>query len=74
MNKGVYRCQLSEDMTKIKTSEYYGEDRELPYKLHLFKIGGRVVMLGGNSFYTYNDIGGKVELYEPLKHCLSNLK
>ena len=73
MNKGVYRCQLSEDMTKIKTSEYYGEDRELPYKLHLFKIGGRVVMLGGNSFYTYNDIGGKVELYEPLKHCLSNL-
>jgi hypothetical protein len=40
---------------------------------HLFKIGGRVVMLGGNSFYTYNDIGGKVELYEPLKHCLSNL-
>ena len=24
-------------------------------------------------FYTYNDIGGKVELYEPLKHCLSNL-
>lgn len=73
MNKGVYRCQLSEDMTRIKTSEYYGEDRGLPYKLHLFKIGGRVVMLGGNSFYTYNDIGGKVELYEPLKHCLNNL-
>lgn len=73
LNKGVYRCQLSEDMKEMKTSEYYGENRGLPYKLHLFKIGGRVVMLGGNSFYTYNDIGGKVELYEPLKHCLSNL-
>lgn len=73
LNKGVYRCQLSEDMKEIKTSEYYGENRGLPYKLHLFKIGGRVVMLGGNSFYTYNDIGGRVELYEPLKHCLSNL-
>ena len=73
MNKGVYRCQLSDDMTEVKSSEYYGENRGLPYKLRLFKIGGRVVMLGGNSFYTYNDIGGKVELYQPLNHCLTNL-
>lgn len=73
MNKGVYRCQLSDDMTSVKASEYYGENKGLPYKLKLFKIGGRVVMLGKNTFYTYNDIRGQIEPYTPLKDCLNDL-
>lgn len=74
LNKGVYRCRLSQNMDKVQSLEYYGEERHLPYKLHLFKIGGRVVFLGKNAFYTYNDINGNVELYEPLKYSLKQLE
>lgn len=73
MNKGVYRCRLSDDMRRMVSTEYYGENCGLPYKLRLFKIGGRIVLLGGNAFYTYDDIEGKIKPYEPLRTCLGEL-
>ncbi len=74
LNKGMYRCQLSADMRQVKSSVSYGENKKLPYKLHLFKVGGRVAMLGDNDFYTFNDVNGEVERYEPLKHSLADLR
>ncbi|MCD7712974.1 MAG: hypothetical protein LUJ25_09845 [Firmicutes bacterium] len=41
-NKGVYRCQVNDDLKSYRNYTYYGQDdaHDLPYKLFLFKIGG----------------------------------
>lgn len=42
-NKGVYRCQVNDDLKSYRNYTYYGQDdaHDLPYKLFLFKIGGQ---------------------------------
>lgn len=68
MNKGVYRCKLDETQNKIEELYYYGnsEKSNLPYSLHLFKVGGRVSLLGSNSFYIYDDIINTFSSYDLL--------
>ncbi len=73
LNRGVYRCQLTPDMRGVRTAVFYGEKSGLPYKLHLFRVGGRIALLGDGTFYTYNDISGKVEAYQSLNDCLVDI-
>lgn len=75
-NKGVYKCQLSADMKRFTTIKHYGGDTKegLPYKLKLFKVGGRIVLLGDGHFYTYDDISDQIILNEKLNACFQSIK
>lgn len=75
MNKGIYRTRLNENLSKIESFKYYGSEgqKDIPYKLKLFKIGGRVAFLGNNKFYTYNDIDGTIVPEHALNECFHNI-
>lgn len=62
-NRGVYRCQWSPGNDSFSSIHYYGRSasRSLPYKLQLFKVGGRINMIGDEKVFQYNDIADKVE-------------
>ena len=53
-NRGIYRCKLGDDLSGFETFSYYGGSNKdgFPYKMKMFKVGGRVVLLGNNEFYT----------------------
>ncbi|MDL2303663.1 hypothetical protein LJC28_04645, partial [Dysgonomonas sp. OttesenSCG-928-D17] len=75
-NRGVYRCKLDDDLNSIRSFSYYGGNNndDLPYKLKLFKVGGRVVLLGDNRFYTYDDIANKIVPNQLLDDCFNDVK
>lgn len=75
-NRGVYRCKLDDDLSRIRSFSYYGGNNKdgLPYKLKLFKVGGRVVLLGDNRFYTYNDVDDHIVPNNTLDECFRNTK
>lgn len=75
MNKGIYRTRLNDDFSKIESFKYYGNEdkQDIPYKLKLFKVGGRVAFLGNNKFYTYNDIEGTIVPEQALNECFSSI-
>lgn len=74
-NRGIYRCKLDNDMTGFQTFSYYGGNNTdgLPYKLKMFKVGGRIVLLGANQFYTYDDISNKIVPNTILDKCFENV-
>jgi len=75
-NRGVYRCKLADDMKSFSNYSYYGGDSKdgLPYKMKIFKVGGRVVLLGNDKFYTYDDIEDEIVPNKLLNDCFENIK
>lgn len=75
-NKGVYRCRLNEELTNISTYKYYGGDSQdgLPYKLKIFKVGGRIVLHGNESYFTYDDISDSIVENTVLNNCFEGIK
>lgn len=73
VNRGVYRGRLNDDFSDFKVLASFGgnNDDGLPYKLKLFKVGGRIVLLGDNRFYTYDDIQDKVIPNTLLNDCFA---
>lgn len=63
-NRGVYRCQWIPGNNSFSSVHYYGRNaslHSLPSKLQLFKVGGRINMIGDEKVFQYNDIADKVE-------------
>lgn len=62
-SKGVYRCRMSDDGLRIEERTLYGGGTGdgLPYKLHLFRVGGRAALLGDDRFFRYNEFTDRVE-------------
>ena len=75
-NKGVYRYLLNDSLTRVKESGYYGgnSDDNLPYKLSISKVGGRITLLGDGRFYTYNDMDNTMKSYRILDDCFSQIQ
>lgn len=75
-NRGVYRCKLEDDLEGFRSFSYYGGNNKdgLPYKMKTFKVGGRIVFLGNDQFYTYDDIQNKVVPSSLLNRCFENVK
>lgn len=75
-NRGVYRCRLSADLKSFTYFAYYGGDNRdgLPYKMKMFKIGGRIVLIGDDKFYTYDDISDKIVPNSALDKCFEGVK
>lgn len=74
-NRGVYRCKLDDDLSGIRNYSYYGGNNKdgLPYKLKMFKVGGRIVLSGNNQFYTYDDIANKIVANTLLDRCFNGV-
>lgn len=75
-NRGVYRCKLEDNLSGFRSFSYYGGNNNdnLPYKLKMFKVGGRIVLLGNNKFYTYDDIANKIVPNKLLDDCFKNVR
>lgn len=75
-NKGIYKCNLNNNLDSLYNIKLYGGETKdgLPYNLRIFKVGGRIVMLGNSTFYTYDDIGDKIIPDEQLNSCFKAIK
>ncbi len=75
VQKGLYRCRFNNDINDIKLLGAYGGDEndELPYHLEVFKIGNRVIFLGNDKFYVYNDLQDKIVEYEDMNDCFKGI-
>jgi len=62
-SKGVYRCRMSADGRRIEQRTLYGggSGDGLSYKLRLFRVGGRVGLLGDDRFYRYDEYADRIE-------------
>lgn len=74
-NRGIYRCKLDDNLTGFQAFSYYGGSNKdnLPYKLKMFKVGGRMVLLGDGRFYTYDDIANRIVDNTVLNECFKNI-
>ncbi|MEG2614135.1 MAG: triple tyrosine motif-containing protein, partial [Alistipes sp.] len=74
--KGVYKCRLNEDLHTVSDLKFYGGDTEdgLPYKLQVFRVGGRVILMGDDQFFTYNDIQDRIEPDSLLNTCFAKVQ
>ncbi len=61
--KGVYRCRLDAANDRIVDTRLFGgnDGDGLPYRLQIFKVGGRVAFYGGDRFYRYNEFTDRIE-------------
>lgn len=74
-NKGVYRTRLGSGLDSYSTLSYYGgvSGDGLPYKLRLFKVGGRIELMGDSKFFTYDDIHDKIVENIRLNDCFASV-
>lgn len=75
VSKGVYKCRLNEEMDAFRHYTYYGHEKDnaLPVHIQIFKIGGRVVFLGNNHLYSYNEISDDLQPNQLLNECFQNV-
>ncbi len=74
--KGVYKCRLNEEMDAFRYYTYYGQsrDQDLPASISLFKLNGRMVFMGDDRFYTYNEHEDRLQADPLLNKCFRNVK
>ncbi|MBP1618909.1 MAG: hypothetical protein H6Q14_2736 [Bacteroidetes bacterium] len=74
-NRGIYRCQWHPGDDSFSSIHYYGRStsHSLPNKLQLFKVGGRINMIGDERVFQYNDIADKVEPNKVLDKLFSGI-
>ena len=67
LNRGVYKCHINEKGDNIDHIVYYNsKNKDVPYKLNMFKIGERIAFMGNDKFYIYDDI---LDAITPLKQA-----
>lgn len=75
MNKGVYKCRIGNKENSFESITYFGKKTfpELPDQFKLFDVSGRAAFAGDNKIYTYNDINGKIQIYQPFNLVLDQI-
>jgi len=75
-NKGIYRCKISSNGSSFQHFTIYGGNNSdsLPYKLKMFKVGGRIELFGDDNFYTYSDAEDKIIPNKLLNQCFRNIR
>lgn len=71
VTRGVYKCRLTDGLDAFRYYTYYGQEQDatLPAHLRLFKLGGRVVFLGNDRLYTYNEQADRLLPDNLLNNC-----
>lgn len=69
-NRGAYRCVWDTKQNAFKSISYHGGNTGdgLPYKLQLFRVGGRTNMVGNDRVYHYDDLNNKIVPNNVLNH------
>lgn len=71
----TYRYLFNEDVMGVKSWSYYGDNTQenLPHKLSMFKVGGRIILFGDNNFLTYDEIDNTIKPNEKLNNCFKSI-
>ncbi|RGN39313.1 helix-turn-helix and ligand-binding sensor domain-containing protein [Bacteroides oleiciplenus] len=74
-SRGVYKCRLNDELNAFRYYTYYGkkEDNSLPEHLRLFKSGGRILFLGDDQFYIYNEGNDDLQIEQHLNQCFKDI-
>lgn len=75
VRRGVYKCRLNEQLDAFRYYTYYGSetDKALPAHLQIFKSSERIIFLGENHFYTYNEGKDNLQPNPLLNQCFKNI-
>lgn len=77
MYKGVYRLRLNDSLNAVAETTYFPHLHpadSTPAHIRVMKLRGRIVFSDGRHFYTYDDIGRRIILYEQLNTQLRGLE
>lgn len=71
VSRGVYKCRLNDELDAFRYYTYYGNEKDasLPAHLQLFKSGGRILFLGNDRFYIYNEVNDNLQPEQHLNRC-----
>lgn len=71
LHQGLYAIQLNPDLRTIDDLKAYSSlDGKNKYNINVFSINNRVVFTDHHRFYTYDDISGKIIVYNELNASL----
>ena len=75
-SRGVYKCRLNDELDSFRYYTYYGHEKNnsLPSHLKLFKSGGRILFLGDDRFYLYNEINDSLQPEQHLNRCFEAIR
>ncbi|MDP4201179.1 MAG: hypothetical protein Q8861_00665 [Bacteroidota bacterium] len=71
----IYKCRLDDAATRFKYITCFSKknDPSLPAQIRLFKAGERILLVGGNHFWTYNETRNRLQQDATLSRCFANL-
>ena len=74
-SRGVYKCRLNDEQSAFRYYTYYGNEKDssLPARLQLFKSGGRILFLGNDQFYIYDEVNDNLQLEQHLNRCFETI-
>lgn len=75
VRRGVWKCRLDDGLGAFRYYTYYGHetDPDLPVDISLFRCSGRIVFLGDNRFYTYNENADRLLPDKLLNDCFDGV-
>ena len=76
VRRGVWKCRLNDALDAFRYYTYYGHETDpgLPADLGLFRCSGRIVFLGDNRFYTYNENADQLLPDKLLNDCFAGVE
>ncbi len=75
VSHGIYKCRYDSDTRMLRYYTYYGYevDEALPVKLRLYKSGGRILFLGDDKFWVYDENTDNLIPNHHLNKCFENV-
>ncbi|MBD3749974.1 MAG: transcriptional regulator [Sphingobacteriales bacterium] len=70
--KGIFKLELSDDLTKVKSEREYSEKEGLPttYSVNVFNLDSKMIFSTDQGFYIYDDINDRFVPFTTLNQKL----
>jgi ligand-binding sensor domain-containing protein len=74
--KGLYKLRMDNGLKAVSSTVLFGKKDGLPadFNLRVFKVANRVVVTTGTAIYTWNDLTGKLILFDELNKYLNGFE
>lgn len=75
VSRGIYKCRLNEEMNAFRYYTYYGNEKnkDLPEHLQVFKASGRIIFMGNDRFFSYNESSDSLQPSPLLNECFKDV-